>query len=470
MTIRSSIIGKYFLIVIISFIKLTSVLAIDQRGSFTKDWSYYNEEEIESFTQQQVLTKKTKDIFALRQVKRAMINGDLDLAHFFLRKVDSKRSKLGVIKDRYKATLLFIEGKYLESYNLLSSNSFSSNIAYREVCLLRVINLLALNKLKLFQDEVANCRSVTFKESSNDQFWLLQMKSIKEKNPQLLKGNLIDQLKNAINDSNYTKTWMKLALFLNREDVIIRYIPKLPSSAYNSKGIRELIGFAYFRNGQIEKALEFIEDIESPNADNIRGTVNLIEKKYELAFGHFKLALQKKGNSANALERGIPLAYLLGQWDDGISMLRRVVDTGIDERKKMALEAALNIRKSDFKRSRALLNILEDLFINKVPFELNLMDSYVALREGKNDRFKLMSGKACKLGDGLNCYLSLQAMHWENLGQTMDRDEPTVEIEDFDIESLKKPVVLTPFKESIIIDQDDIEELDSNEVELKVTP
>jgi tetratricopeptide (TPR) repeat protein len=138
---------------------------------------------------------------------------------------------------------------------------------------------------------------------------------------------------------------MKLALFLNREDVIIRYIANLPSSAYNSKGVRELIGFAYYRLGKTEKALEFIEDIESPNADNIRGTANLLKKKYELAFGHFKLALQKKGNSANALERGIPLAYTLGLWDEGINMLRRVVDTGLDERKKIALEHLISEKK-----------------------------------------------------------------------------------------------------------------------------
>jgi tetratricopeptide (TPR) repeat protein len=470
MTKTSLLSGKYFPSILLLFLcwQITSLAGPERK--FNKDWSYYSEEEVTSFSQLQEFKDKSKDVFALRQAKRALINGDLNLAKFFLAKVDTKNSKLGIVKDRYLATLYFIEGKYQESYEILSSKRFSPTAAYREVCLLRIVNLMAIDNLKLFQNEVANCRSVTFTESINKQFWLSQVKNIKERNVELLKGNLIVQLRNALADKDYTKAWMKLALFLNREDVIIRYIANLPSSAYNSKGVRELIGFAYYRLGKTEKALEFIEDIESPNADNIRGTANLLKKKYELAFGHFKLALQKKGNSANALERGIPLAYTLGLWDEGINMLRRVVDTGLDERKKIALEAAFNIRKEDFKRSRALLNILEELFKRKVPVEVNLMDSYVALREGDNDRLKIMSGDACKRGNGLSCYLNLQTIHWENIGQTMRRDEPTVELANFDIQDLKAPKSISPLKESVIIDQKDIEELDSNEFQLKVSP
>jgi len=447
-----------------------SLVASGSERKFNKDWSYYSEEEVNTFAQQQKFRDKSKDVFSLREAKRALINGDLDLARFFLGKVDSKKSNLGLVKDRYLATLYFIEGRYKDSYSILSTKRFSRNEHYREVCMLRIINLMALDDLKLFQNEVANCRSVTFNESINDQFWLTQVTNIKERNRDLLKGNLIVQLRNALADRDYTKAWMKLALFLNREDVIIRFVSKLPPSAYSSKGIRELIGFAYYRLGETERALEFIEDIESPNADNIRGTANLLKKKYELAFGHFKLALQKKDNSANALERGIPLSYLLGLWDEGIKMLRRVVDTGLDERKKLALEATFNIRKEDFERSRALLNILEELFKKKMPVEVNLMDSYVALREKDNDRLKMMSAEACRRGDGLNCYLNLQTIHWENLGQTLERDEKTRDMSEFNLEALRSPATLSPLTESVIIDQRDIEELDSNDVSLKITP
>ena len=105
-----------------------------------------------------------------------------------------------------------------------------------------------------------------------------------------------------------------------------------------------------------------------------------------------------------------------------------------------------------------------------MPIEVNLMDSYVALREGDNDRLKLMSGEACKSGDGLSCYLNLQTIHWENLGQTIERDEQTRDMANFDLESLRKPATITPLTESVIIDQRDIEELDNNDVSLKIAP
>jgi hypothetical protein len=94
----------------------------------------------------------------------------------------------------------------------------------------------------------------------------------------------------------------------------------------------------------------------------------------------------------------------------------------------------------------------------------------MSLREGDNDRLKIMSGDACKRGNGLSCYLNLQTIHWENIGQTMRRDEPTVELANFDIQDLKAPKSISPLKESVIIDQKDIEELDSNEFQLKVSP
>jgi hypothetical protein len=55
-----------------------------------------------------------------------------------------------------------------------------------------------------------------------------------------------------------------------------------------------VISFIYSRLHDNKKALSFIDDIDSPNAENIKGNIRLRNKEYELAFGHFKLALNKK--------------------------------------------------------------------------------------------------------------------------------------------------------------------------------
>ncbi|MCR9205893.1 MAG: hypothetical protein NXH75_15020, partial [Halobacteriovoraceae bacterium] len=360
---------------------------------FDKDWSYYTRREMDSYNIQRQYEQKNSAIFALQQAKRGIINGDLALAKFFLNKISDRRSTLVPVKKRYLSIIKFIEGKYRESYDLVKGSDFNSYSQYREICLLRIINLIALDDPQALKSEVAGCQNLTIEYSNTEQFWLNQMARIKENNQALLKGNLIENLRNVLNSTEFTEIWMKMALFLNKEDVILKYVGQLPSSAFRSKIIRELIGFAHYRAGNIKQALEFIEDIESPNADNIRGNINLEQKKYELAFGHFKLALKKKQNSQNALERGIPLSYILGQWDEGISMLKRLVGVNLNLKRKSTLETLFHIRKKDFKKARSNLLYLEQKYTRNFPREVNLMDSYISLMEGDNQRLELASGR-----------------------------------------------------------------------------
>lgn len=478
MEIRKNWFGKSFLFLVITLMNLPSFAPIHavetelpsiKDMKFDKDWSYYTRRQMESYKIQREYKDKNSSIFALQQAKKGIINGDLELAKFFLNKISDRRSTLVPVKKRYLSIIKFIEGKYKESYDLIKGSEFNSFSQYREICLLRVINLIALDDPKALRSEVAGCQNLTIEFSSTEQFWLNQMARIKERDQALLKGNLIENLRNVLNSTEFTEIWMKMALFLNKENVILKYVGQLPATAFRSKTIRELIGFAHYRAGNSKQALEFIEDIESPNADNIRGNINLEEKKYELAFGHFKLALQKKQNSQNALERGIPLSYLLGQWDEGINMLKRLVGINLNQRRKSTLETLFHIRKFDFQKARSNLLYLEQKYTRNFPREVNLMDAYISLMEGDNQRLELSSGRSCQSYDGLNCWINLQILQWENLGQTIQRDDPTLSLSGWDPEKLKEPTSVSRLKETISIDQRDIEELDDNEVKIDPT-
>ena len=437
---------------------------IEVNSNISKDWSYYGKEEVERYQIQKEYKEKSKDIFALREAKKAIINGDLELANFFLSKINTNRSDLILVKDRYRSLVKFIEGDYKGSYDLINSNLYNIDKYYQQVCILRIINLIALDDIEKFKTEMGSCQNSTIDHSTNNHFWLRQVTNIKEKSTSLLQGSLISQLRQSINNNEYIKIWMKLALFINKEDVIIKKLAGLAPSSYEDKEIRELIGFAYYRVGDLKKAEEFIEDIETPNADNIRGNINLKKNKLELAFGHFKLALNKKQNSENALERGLPLAYQLGLWDEGLVMLEQTVKQK-DIRKKMALQAVLNIRKEDIETSRSLINILEYKFNNKLPYELILMDTFVSLKEANQERLANRSAEGCKKEEGLHCWLYLKTLEWENIGRTLTRDEPTLS-KQFNIEELKTKGQITPLQDSIMIDQSDIEELDGNDINL----
>ncbi len=433
-------------------------------GEIKKDWSYYGKEEVERYQIQQEYKAKSQDIFALKEAKMAIINGDLELARFFLSKINTRRSELTLLKNRYLSIVYFIEGDYQTSYDLISSNQYNILQYYRQICLLRLINLIALDDIEKFKGEMGSCQNATIGNASNNHFWLKQVSNIKERNKELLQGTLINQLRQSISNNEYIKIWMKLALFINKEDVIVNKISGLPPSAYQSKEIRELIGFAYYRMGDLEKAEEFIEDIETPNTDNIRGNINLAKNKLELAFGHFKLALNKKQNSKNALERGIPLAYLLGQWDEGLRMLERSVEIE-DVRKKEALETALNIRKGNIKKSRELINVLEYKFKNKLPYELILMDTFVSLKEGNQERLRETAAEGCRKEEGVHCWLNSKLFEWDNMGKTLTREDATLG-KSFDIDELKKRGEITPLNDNIMIDQKDIEELDGSTINI----
>lgn len=435
---------------------------------YDKDWSYYSDGETKAYTLQREYKQKQSIVFALRQAKRGIINGDLELAKFFLSKINDKRTELRLIKQRYLAIISFIEGDYKESLELVSNQEYNETRNYRQVCLLKIMNLVALDDVKNFLKEVGSCQTLTLKYSPSNQFWLTQLMRVKQKNENLLRGNLLENLRRTLASTEFTEIWMKLALYLNKENIILKYVSSLPASAYRSKKIRELIGFAYYRVGDVKKALEFIEDIESPNADNIRGNINLLESKFELAFGHFKLALQKKENSQNALQRAIPLSYMLGQWEDGLDMLKRIISKDLTSKRKVTLETLFFIRKEDFQKAQENLNFLEQVYNKNFPKEINLMDSYVALSTGNKERLEKASAELCQTYDGLNCWLNLQVLNWENIGLTMGRDESTFVLEGFDIDSLKEPWKKDPLDEAVFVDQKDIEELDN--LEIKIDP
>ena len=84
------------------------------------------------------------------------------------------------------------------------------------------------------------------------------------------------------------------------------------------------LGFGGHNAVVLVKAFEYIEGLSSPNSENIRGNLFLAQKKYELAYAQFKLALKRKVNSQNSLERIIPISWMLKQWKDGLEYIDKL--------------------------------------------------------------------------------------------------------------------------------------------------
>jgi hypothetical protein len=427
---------------------------------------------------------RASDIDNLLRAKFKMINGDLKLAKFYLSRIDERKSRVASIKKRYEATIAFIEGRYQDSVNDLSSKSFYDNSLYSEICLLKLINYMAVNDVVSLEREKTSCMSATGKTSKNDQYWLDTMIKLKLNDRAGVKKNLLTYGSSSdLSEAEMGKLWLKTGLYLNKEKDILALLANLPESSYQSKRLREIIAFMYLRSGNPAdkaRALSFVDDIDSANAENIKGNINLSNNEYELAFGHFRLALQKKQDSTNSLERAIPLAWLLNQWKDGLSMLLSNTNKGIDPRNKAALQIAFLIREKQFALAQLELAHLKIEFQQKPPLEVNIMDSYVSLMtsvsEKKSDKkidlrsVEESTEAACRSFDGISCWISLQFIHWENLGKTIKRDDTVFSDKEMTLDSLKEKKPVIALKETISVDQKDIEELDGQSIQLIKLP
>jgi len=413
------------------------------------------------------------DLYNLQKSKFKMINGDLKTARFLLGRISDKNSQVAAIKQRYLAVINFIEGRFSDSLKLLETPVMQISTSYQQICLLKLINLMALNKSEEVKKESRGCMAQTDKYSRNDQYWLDTMVKLKTLDQTGLKRKMLTDIQSTLSDDEQARIWLKTGLYLNREEELLDLIGILPESSYQSKRLREIVAFLYLRKGQKDKALSFIDDIDTANAENIKGNFNLVNREYELAFGHYRLALQKKQDSANALERAIPLAWLLHQWNDGLTMLNSISNKNLDPRNKKAIEIAFLIRQKQFIQAQKELALLKIDFKQVPPFEISIMDTYVNLILSSNaqkiDKRKIEESaeNACKSFDGINCWIALQYIQWENLGKTITRDELVYSDKTMTVESLKEKVPLVPLKETISIDQSDIEELDSAMIVIK---
>lgn len=414
------------------------------------------------------------DLYYLQKAKFKMINGDLGQAEFYLSRISEKVSTVTAVKKRYMAIIYFINGRFDKSLKELNDSRVNNNNYYVQTCQLRLVNFMAINDIASIRREKEGCLFATAQYSRNDQFWLDTMIKLKTNDSVGLKRNMLTDVERTLNDDEMSRLWLKTGLYLNKEKDLLELISLLPETSYQSFRLREIIAFMYLRVGEPKKALAFIDDIDSANAENIKGNINLKNKEYELAFGHFRLALQKKQDSSNSLERAIPLAWLLNQWSDGLSMLSNISNKSLDPRNTAAIKIAFLIREKKFLEAQKELTLLKISFQNEPPFEVNIMDSYVNLILGKErsefDKRKVeeASEKSCKSFDGMSCWIALQYIQWENLGKTIKRDDDIYTDKNMSLDSLKEKKVLAPLIEAKTIDQADIEELDGETI--KISP
>jgi hypothetical protein len=401
----------------------------------------------------------------LKKVKYYLINGEARLATTYLKKLAYTQTKLRPIVYRYLAILSFIDGNFQKTDEYLQLPELRSSPHYGRICVLKVITDIVLNKKRQLEKDWARCKIDNLQNFKQiNLIWLETLVELKLNPRPGITAIPFKSIRLSFLENEETKILLKLALFLNQEDLVKDDIWELQKEQLADPEIRELAGQILFRTGELAKSYRFIEDLRSPNAENIKGNLYLLRKKYEVAYAQFKLAIELKQNSQNAMERLLPLAWILGDWAGGASYAEQVVASPQTLINKMTLMAAFLMQKGDYARTESVLTSISHSSRRRSELEVAQIASFTALMLNKTDMTRKNAQLSCEQYDIINCWLLFQLTQWDNFSHVLRREDDLRDKREW--EKLTAQIQPVRIEENVFINQMDIEELDDKLLEL----
>lgn len=398
-----------------------------------------------------------RDARSLAAAKAALIRGDARAAASFLGDVRDLEGRAALVRARYEALLLFTEGRWDEVLDALSAPAFREDRRFREICLVKLAAGAAAGRTGGMGPEFDHCLRLNRPSAAGRRTWLRALRGLLAG-----EGASVPDADGLFADAETAAAWMKLALYLDRERDVLDHVEAMPAGLYGPPVVRELLALLYFRDGNADLALRFVEDVRTPNADNIRGDAALAEGRHEEALGHFRRVLEKKPNSLNALVRALPATWALGLWREGLGYLARIPEGRVGESGRLALRAAFRVKLGDWEGAGADIGMLRARLERsrpRPPLALHLMDGLVGLLGGGGRAFESGAARACARLDGTSCWLLHQRLIWDDFGRTIRRRDP-VHSAGLDLDALGRKAEVRPLTEEVLIDQREIERLD----------
>lgn len=403
----------------------------------------------------------------LARIKKNIINGEYKKARIMLLNANYSKNFTRAIQYRYLALINFIEGDYKKSLEYINKKELQTIQAQDKICILKTLNLLILENLQEAKFEWAKCLNQTSAASPTNHAWMNTLVALKVNEDKNVVEKTFDGLSIENEVEPFLSFFLKLAIYLNKQDIILPRVKYLGLDAYQNVKIRELIGMLYFRNGDLVRAYNLIEDLNTPNADNLKGNIYLAQKKYELAYAQFKLALRNKSNSQNALERIIPIAWILKQWNQGILLSQRLSADSDNVFFQMALQAAFMTQAKKYAQAK---NVLEGIIKgsrNSQSVEVNQLYAFNAVMLNDKDNSELYANRACNQNDGFNCWYRIYFTIWKDINLLIQQKDKSILEKDIDlIDKYTKAYVSKPIEEREYISQKDIEELENANIDL----
>jgi hypothetical protein len=402
----------------------------------------------------------------LAQTKKHIINGKYEAAKNMLINANYTKNFTRAIQYRYLALINFIEGNYNKSLEFINKKDLQTLQAQEKICILKTLNLLIIENLQEAKYEWAKCKNLTSGKSITNHSWMSSIVAIK-----------LNENKNAVNQpfeglsieneyEPFLSFFLKLSIYLNKQDEIIPRLKYLGIDAYENIKIRELIGMMYFRSGELVKAYNMLEDLNTPNANNFKGNIYLAQDKYELAYAQFKLALKNKDNSQNSLERIVPIAWILKQWKDGANYVRRLSTNKQSSFFQMALEAAFITQQKNYHYASLILEDIVKKSRNSQSVEVNQLYAFNSVMLNQTEKANMYANRACAQKDGFSCWFRNYLVIWKDISKIIKQERAIIENDEDLITELTGNFTKDPIEETEYISQKDIEELENANIDL----
>lgn len=402
----------------------------------------------------------------LAAIKLDIINGNYERAQIRLQKAGGDAVFSEPAKARYQAIMNFVSGNYERSLEALNSPVLSAEIHQDNICLLKTLNLVILDKAERAQKAWNDCLKWIAGKDGGNNVWISALLDLKQAQTKNKAANVLEGVSIENERGDKLRLFLKLALYLNKQELIFKRVPYLSTQAFQSPKTRELLGLLYFRDLQLAKAYELIEDLSTPNSENIKGNLLLAQKKYELAYAQFKLALARKSNSQNSLERIVPTAWRLRQWSEGADFVRRLEESASNSDSKRALLAAFLTKQKKPAMALQQLASIEDKQATGRTLEVNQLYAYNHLALGENEKAFEKADLACRQQDAFHCWLASHLLVWEDFSALTKRKDKVFEEKSGLLDAFMGGFKKDPIQETVYINQKDIEELEDAQIDL----
>ena len=432
-----------------------------RRGELVPPTSFYDLEEMNRVLFSD-LRNQSED---LKKVKYYLLNGEIRHARATLAKLAYTQTKLRPVIFRYLGILSFIEGKFEKSFEYLALRELQNIPHFGKICFIKVLDEIVLNKKYELEKDWEKCKVENQKFIRESHLvWLETLVQLKI-NP---KPGMTKVPFKALNIATLTadeaKIMLKLALYLNQESLVVEQLPLLTLDQLEEPEVRELAGQIFFRTGKLAQSYRFVEDLKSPNSENIKGNLYLLRNKYEVAYAQFKVALEQKQNSQNAMERLLPLAWLLGDWEGGVKYSEMVLASPQTQVNKLVLTAAFLMQKGDYDQTSKILESIAQRSRRGTVIDITQIASFTALMQNKPDVVKKQAALSCNQYDLVNCWVLFQISQWDGFPVMIRREDPLPEKKEW--ERLMASEETKPLKETVYVNQLDIEEMDDKLIQL----